>query len=182
MKPRQIITSVCAAIVLFAACKKEDSSATPSPTPTPSTSNVIDDAKLKAKWELTSYYTLVYDKASGNVRDASGMSQTYHDHGVSQWDASFTSYMTFNSDYSFDHSNKDGSGGSPILNIYLPKHGQWLLKNSNKAISFEIKPVQGQTTIVYDVVEFKENYMHLIYKDTTTWSDAYDVNHLEFKK
>jgi len=42
--------------------------------------------------------------------------------------------------------------------------------------------VQGRTTIVYDVVEFKENYMHLIYKDTTTWSDAYDINHLEFKK
>jgi|GEM_PF-2371656 len=182
MKPRQIITSICAAMALFTACKKDDGSATPSPAPTPSTSNVIDEAKLKNKWELTSYYTLTCNKATDSVLDATGMSQTYHDHDVSQWDVSFTSYMTFNNDNSFDHSNKDGSGGSPILDIYLPKHGKWLLMNGNKAISFEIKPVQGRTTIVYDVVEFKENYMHLIYKDTTTWSDAYDINHLEFKK
>lgn len=36
MKPRQIITSICAAMLLFVACKKDDSSATPSPAQTPS--------------------------------------------------------------------------------------------------------------------------------------------------
>ncbi|OJW77934.1 MAG: hypothetical protein BGO69_10825 [Bacteroidetes bacterium 46-16] len=177
---RVLHLAIFAISMQLCSCSKND---TEPPKPNgPSPSNVIDESKLKSKWELTSYYTLVFDKASGNVRDASGVSQTYHDHGVGQWDASFTSYMTFNNDYSFDHSNKDGSAASPILDMYLPRHGQWQLKNANKSISFEIKPVMGQTTITYDVVEFKDNYIHLTYKDTTTWSDAYDVNHLEFKK
>lgn len=148
----------------------------------PSPANVIDEGKLKSKWELTSYYTLVYDKASGNVKEGIGISQTYHDHGIGQWNALYTTYVTFNADNSYDQSNADGTDASPILKDMWPKHGQWQLKNGNKSISFEIKPAMGQTTITYDVVEFKDNYIHLTYKDTTTWSDAYDVNHLEFKK
>lgn len=183
MKPRQILTAICTATLLFAACKKDDNTATPSPSPTPapSTSNVIDDAKLKGKWEITSYYTITYDKATGAVKNANGVSQTYHDNGIG-WNAAITSYMTFSGTDAYEHSNSDGSAASPIVTSLMPQKGKWLLKNSNKAISFEIKPAAGQTEITYQVAEFKDNYMHLSYKDSTSWTDAYSVNHLEFKK
>lgn len=162
-------------------CSKDKNNKTPTPN-NPQPSNVIDESKLKAKWELTSFYTLKYDKTSGNVTEGTGISQTYHNNGVGQWNSLYTTYVTFNNDNSYDQSNADGSDVSPVVGQLWPKHGQWQLKNSNKAISFEIKPALGQTSITYDVVEFKDNYIHLTYKDTTTWSDAYDINHLEFKK
>ncbi len=183
MKKLRLAATAGLMAFLAVSCSKDKNNTTPNPTPTnPTSSNVVDETKLKSKWELTSYYSIVYDKATGNVKDANGVSQTYHDNGVGQWDASYTSYMTFKSDNTFTHSNGDGSKGSPLLEIFLPVNGKWELKNSNKAISLEVKPGMGQATIIYDVVEFKDNYIHLTYKDTSTWADAYDVNHLEFKK
>ncbi|HTN46374.1 MAG TPA: hypothetical protein VL098_08515 [Flavipsychrobacter sp.] len=158
-------------------CSKGDDKSTPN-----NPSNVIDAGKLKAKWEMTSFYNLVYNKATNAIIDASGVSQTYHSNGVGQWDASYTTYMTFNNDNTYEQSNADGSDGSLILSMYLPRHGAWQLKNANKAISLEVIPAAGQTDITYDVVEFKDNYVHLIYTDSTTYEDATDVHHLEFKK
>lgn len=183
MKPRQIFTAICTATVLFTACKKDDNTATSSPTPTPApvATNIIDEAKLKGKWEITSNYTITYDKATNSVKNATGLSQTYRDNGIS-WNAAYTSYITFSGTDAYEHTNSDASDVSPMLSSFMPQKGKWLLKNSNKAISFEIKPVQGQTTIVYEVSEFKDSYMKLAYKDTTYWTDAYSISILEFKK
>ncbi|MFN4247902.1 MAG: hypothetical protein ACK4EY_09260 [Flavipsychrobacter sp.] len=184
MKKMRLAATAGLLAFLAVSCSKDKNDTTPNnPNPNnPTPSNVIDEAKLKSKWEMTSHYNIVYDKDSGYVRDASGVSQTYHNHGVGQWNAAYTTYLTFNSDNTFDHSNADGSDGSPILIYYMPKHGTWQLGSGNKAISLEIIPVLNKTTITYDVVEFKDSYIHLTYTDSTTWDDVKDVHHLEFKK
>ncbi|MBL7682073.1 MAG: hypothetical protein JNK00_01840 [Flavipsychrobacter sp.] len=179
---RGIIIALFAACTL-AACEKDNNTTNPTPTPTPSPAptNVIDPAKLAAKWEATSNYNLRYNSA-GTIIEGSGLSQTYTGNGVA-WDNSFKTYITFNSNNTYTHSDASGSPGGKLLDFVMPTNGSWSLKSNNKVITLSLKGAGSQTVMQdFDVVEFKDTYLHISYTDTNYPNGEKMVYHYDFKK
>lgn len=181
---KRLLTMIGACTLLLAACSKDNTTQpnnnnTPTPTPTPT--NVIDAAKLAAKWEATSNYLLRYN-ASGAIINGSGLSQTYTGQGIT-WDNSFKTFITFNSNNTYSHADASGNPGGKLLDFVMPINGNWSLKSGNKVITLSLKGAGSQTVMTdFEVVEFKDTYFHITYTDTAYANNEKVVYHYEFKK
>ena len=171
----------------FTSCSKDDdpdpaSPSNPSNPSTPAVNRKIDASQLRNHWEVISFYNLVVTDSSGKVVEAGGFSQTYHENYIT-WDPNYTSFITFNADNTFDHSNKDNTGGAPLLRTTLRQHDTYEIRNDDTTMNLPVINNADNTTSIkkFRVVEFRKDYFHLMFQRPYESGQTYYF-HLEFKR
>lgn len=139
-------------ISLLVACSKEDEAA-------PSQS--INEAQLLGKWETVAVLYTYYDK-DGKVKYSGG-----NEKGIGNWRNDFETWMTFDGNKTYSHSNASGSNQGILLQDTFPKEGEWSLKDNNKILTMSTYTTPDGLGD-WKVLEFSANKMSLLYTDVAS--------------
>jgi uncharacterized protein YcfL len=157
---KQITLFFLAATLLFSCSKDKQTVDPPDNNISTADTTRIDQSKMLGEWHCISAYNLIYNN-QGVLIDANGPSKTYQGYDVFWYDA-IEAKFTFNNDNSFDNVRADGQAGETLFGPFMPQLGEWQLTNDNKTLRLTYDGFSSDGLENFDVVSFKDNYMHLV--------------------
>ena len=127
----------------------------------------IKQSQLIGRWEVLSAVFNSYE--DGKLVNSSGIGA-----GTNNNRPEFKTWINFDSDNTYRHTNQDGSGSGLILSDVIPREGEWRLSNGNSILGFS--DWSGGGMMEMKVEKFSKKKMKLSAKDD--WNEVI----LEFRK
>lgn len=125
----------------------------------------IKENQLLGRWEARSVVFNSYE--DGKLINSSGIGA-----GTNNNRPEYKTWITFDSDNTYRHTNQDGNGSGLILSDVIPQEGEWRLSNGNSSLSIS----SWNHLMEMKVENFSRKKMKLSIKDD--WSEII----LEFRK